>query len=245
MVVSLTRVTYDPVGAIEEAAANCYNTKKWTPGKMMAHCINSGHLSVAEFAHFTFHIEGVSRALTHQLVRHRMASYAQRSQRYCGEADFEFFIPPTIKTKEQKALYLQTMQDINKAYIQLQKLDVPNEDARYVLPNACCTSIEVSMNLRELMHFMNERLCVRAQWEIRHLADAMRETVIAQFPELAPYLVPKCEAHGKEFAFCAEEKGCGRHPSLKEVFNKEKTDVDVEDLKNLTIEFISKLFDGN
>ena len=89
MKVTLTRVTENPIGAIEEAACNCYNSEP-TGGKIMKACYNSGHHSVLEFADFTFHIEGVSRALTHQLVRHRLASYAQRSQRYCGENGFEY-----------------------------------------------------------------------------------------------------------------------------------------------------------
>ena len=89
MKVTLTRVTENPIGAIEEAACNCYNSEP-TGGKIMKACYNSGHHSVLEFCDFTFHIEGVSRALTHQLVRHRLASYAQRSQRYCGEKLFNW-----------------------------------------------------------------------------------------------------------------------------------------------------------
>ena len=93
MKVTLTRVTDNPILAVEEAASNCYNSKATGDGKIMKHCIKSGHTSVTEFCDFTFHIEGISRALSHQLVRHRMASYAQRSQRYCSEDGFEYITP--------------------------------------------------------------------------------------------------------------------------------------------------------
>jgi thymidylate synthase (FAD) len=91
-----------------------------------------------------------------------------------------------------------------------------------VLPNACTTCIEVKMNLRALMNFMNERLCSCAQWEIRELALAMKRVIVEKYPELEPYLVPKCEKYGKEFGFCNESKSrsCGRHPTLKEIFNR-------------------------
>ena len=88
MKVTLTRITNDPILAIEEAASNCYDSTPDGSGKIMRHCIKSGHQSVTEFCDFTFHIEGISRALSHQLVRHRIASYAQRSQRYCSEDGF-------------------------------------------------------------------------------------------------------------------------------------------------------------
>ena len=221
MKVTLTRVTENPIGAIEEAACNCYNSEP-TGGKIMKACYNSGHHSVLEFCDFTFHIEGVSRALTHQLVRHRLASYAQRSQRYCGENEFNYVIPPSIKNNEEaRHVYNALMGYINMQYKRLQELGIANEDARMVLPNACETVIEVKMNLRSLIHFMNERLCTRAQWEIRQLALAMKKAVEEQYPELAVYLVPKCEAHAP-YAFCTEHKSCGRHDTLKEIFGLDK-----------------------
>ena len=218
MKVTLTRVTENPIGAIEEAACNCYNSEP-TGGKIMKACYNSGHHSVLEFCDFTFHIEGVSRALTHQLVRHRLASYAQRSQRYCGENNFDYVIPPSIeKDKEAKDTFIALMGYIGMQYERLQKAGIPNEDARYVLPNACETVIEVKMNLRSLIHFMNERLCTRAQWEIRLLALEMKKCIEEQYPELAKYLVPKCEAHAP-YSFCTEHKSCGRHVTLKEALS--------------------------
>lgn len=218
MKVILTRVTENPVGAIEEAACNCYNSEP-SEGKIMRACYNSGHHSVLEFCDFTFHVEGISRALTHQLVRHRMASYAQRSQRYCGEAGFEYVVPPSISSNSEAAhTYEALMGYINMQYEKLQSLGIANEDARFILPNACETAIEVKMNLRSLIHFMNERLCSRAQWEIRQLAQEMKKCVKAQYPELAKYLVPKCEIHDP-YPFCTEHKSCGRHPKLKDIYS--------------------------
>ena len=221
MKVKLTRITKEPILAIEEAASNCYNSEPTGDGKIMKHCIKSGHTSVTEFCDFTFHIEGVSRALSHQLVRHRIASYAQRSQRYCSEDGFEYIAPDKIYTnKEAWEVYGATIRKIKNAYKSLQEIGISNEDARMILPNACTTAIEVKMNLRSLMNFMNERLCNCAQWEIRELAQLMRKAVIEQVPELADYLVPKCEKNGKEFGACNESKSrsCGRHPRLEEIF---------------------------
>ena len=222
MKVTLTRITEDPILAIEEAASNCYNSEATGDGKIMKHCIKSGHTSVTEFCDFTFHIEGISRALSHQLVRHRMASYAQRSQRYCSEDGFEYVIPKTIKNSPAAStIYEKTMERIKDNYKVLQELGIPNEDARMVLPNACETQIEVKMNLRALMNFMNERLCSCAQWEIRELAMKMRNAIIEKVPELMPYLVPKCEKNGPQFGACNESKSrsCGRHPRLQEIFD--------------------------
>ena len=222
MKVELTRITEKPILAIEEAACNCYNSTPTGDGKIMRHCIKSGHTSVTEFCDFTFHIEGVSRALSHQLVRHRLASYAQRSQRYCSEGSFSFITPKSIESNVSAHLkYMDLIEKINDTYELLQEFGIPNEDARMVLPNACETQIEVKMNLRTLMNFMNERLCTCAQWEIRNLAWEMRKQVLLQVPELDSYLVPKCEKYGKEFGFCNESKSrsCGRHPRLKEIFD--------------------------
>lgn len=225
MKVTLTRITENPILAIEEAASNCYNSEATGDGKIMAHCIKSGHTSVTEFCDFTFHIEGISRALSHQLVRHRLASYAQRSQRYCSENGFKYVTPQSIKSNRNlEHSYRDMMSRIEDYYNALQELGIPNEDARMVLPNACETQIEVKMNLRTLMNFMNERLCTCAQWEIRNLAWEMRKQVLLQVPELDDYLVPKCEKYGQQFGFCTETKQrreqikCNRHPRLAEIF---------------------------
>jgi len=219
MNVTLTRITENPILAIEEAASNCYDSEPSEDGKILKHCVRSGHTSVTEFLSFTFHIEGISRSLLAQLTRHRHAGYAVRSQRYCSEDGFNYIIPPSIQNNpDALRVYIETMDYLRLQYEKLQDIGIPNEDARYVLPNACETKLEVTMNLRALMNFMNERLCARAQWEIRELAKIMRKLILEACPQLEPYLVPKCEKYGKEFAFCSESKSCLRHPRISTVF---------------------------
>ena len=221
MNVTLVRYTTDPQEAIELAASNCYNSKP--NGKIMKACYESGHKSVLEFAQFHFHIEGISRVCSMQLVRHRTAKFAQRSQRYCSEDGFQIVTPPSILTKHTaKASYDRLMHNIQSVYEELQRLGIPNEDARFVLPNACCTNIDVSFDLRNLAHFMNERLCKKAQWEIRELAQKMKECVVEVFPESASMLVPKCEMYNVHF--CTEKKPCGRHPRLQDMLHKRESD---------------------
>ena len=218
MKVELVRYTTNPHEAIELAASNCYDSIP--NGKIMNACYKSGHYSVLEFAQFHFHIEGVSRALTHQLVRHRTGSFAQQSQRYVSSDNFDYVTPPALlgnddHTKAARDLYEDTIKRINECYEVMQSLGIKNEDARFILPNACCTTIDVSFDFRNLIHFMNERLCARAQWEIRELAQKMRDCVIEVFPEAKAMLVPKCERF--DTAFCPEIKSCGRHKTLKEL----------------------------
>ena len=223
MKVELINYTANPVEAIETAASTCYDSQV-TNGRILRHCYKSGHHSVLEFSDFSFRISGVSRALTHQLVRHRMASYAQRSQRYCVEDGFEFVIPASVsKNEEAQQIYQNTVDVIKKAYSDLMALGVPAEDARMLLPNACCTEICVKMNLRELIHFCNERLCACAQWEIRAMTREMVKAVVAVAPELKDFLVPKCEAHAP-YSFCTETKSrsCGRHPLISEIIPKQE-----------------------
>lgn len=218
--VQLISYTPNPVDVIEEAASTCYDSSP-TGGRIMNHCYKSGHHSVLEFADFTFKISGVSRALTHQLVRHRLASYAQRSQRYCKETGFEFVVPPSIaKNPEASVIYQKTMDNITEAYAKLLELQIPGEDARMVLPNACCSEICVKMNLRTLINFCNERLCTCAQWEIRNMAKQMVTEVLKVAPDLKTFLVPKCEKH-PDYFFCTETKkrSCGKHPVISEVFS--------------------------
>ena len=218
MKVELLNFTNNPVSVIENAASTCYDSEP-TQGKIMNHCYKSGHHSVLEFADFTFRISGVSRALTHQLVRHRLSSFAQRSQRYCDEGGFEFVTPPSVeKNPEAKKLFDDLMKRIEDVYVMLRQMGVAPEDARFTLPNACCSEICVKMNLRTFMNFCNERLCSCAQWEIRKLANMMVKAVLEVAPELKPFLVPKCERNSP-YCFCNETKkrSCGKHPLLSEV----------------------------
>lgn len=133
-----------------------------------------GHESPLEHVSFAFAIEGVSRTLTHQLVRHRIASYSQKSQRYVSENDFEYIVPPSIARDSQaKEKFENLMCTIRQAYNELASMDIPKEDARYVLPNATETKIIVTMNARSLFNFFSLRCCTHAQWEIRQLANLM------------------------------------------------------------------------
>ena len=222
MKVTLTRVTEKPVLAIEEAASNCYNSIPSKSGRIMEACYKSGHQSVLEFADFTFHVEGISRACSHQLVRHRHASYAQMSQRYVNQNNFEYVFPETILNNEEALTeYVYFMDRCKMTYSRLIELGIPAEDSRMVLPNACETILEVKMNGRELIHFMNERLCTRAQWEIRELAIAMKKCVAEhdeQCKQFSKFLVPKCCTH-HPIHFCTEEKSCGIAPKLEDIYN--------------------------
>lgn len=221
MLVTLVSTTNNPIMAIENAASNCYDSTPSEDGKIMKSCYKSGHQSVLEFAQFHFHIEGISRACGNQLVRHRTGKFAQRSQRYCNEKEFNYVSPKSIvKNTQLYKEYQDTIKRINWFYNFAQRQGVPNEDARYILPNACKTVIDVSFDLRNLIHFMNERLCVRSQWEIRQLAQKIKDIVIKEYPQLEDMLVPKCEVN-QEFPFCTEEKCCGRHKKLKEVYKDE------------------------
>ena len=179
--------------------------------KLIERVISSGHYSTIEHIQVSFAISNVSRACTHQLVRHRHMSFSQKSQRYVREkGQFDFIIPPTIdRNPELKEKFLNFMGDISKLYCEFTEAGIPAEDARAVLPNAAATSIVASLNLREMIHLANLRLCTRAQYEIRTMIKMMCEALVAEEPWLKPYLVPKCERLG----YCDEDKSCGRMPT--------------------------------
>lgn len=188
MRVELIQATPDPIETIAKIASICYDSNPKNPMGLVKHLYKNGHHSCFEHIYFTFKIEGISRACSHQLVRHRHCSFTQRSQRYCAENSFEYVTPPTLS---DNLFYDNDVQDIGDAYKSYQKDGIPNEDARYILPNACTTDLYLSCNLRELIHIANERLCTRAQWEIRALVKQM---VALVDPELQFMLVPKCKS---------------------------------------------------
>ncbi len=182
--------------------------------------VASGHMSPLEHVKFSFAIQGVSRALTHQLVRHRLASYSQQSQRYVKEKDFDYIIPPSIENNpEAKDEFGKLMLLIQHSYTRLLKLisqdnlsaDNANQDARFVLPQAAETKIVVTMNCRELLHFFGHRCCARAQWEIRQLAERMLEICRKELPAVFSGSGAKCVSLG----YCPEGEKfcCGRYPS--------------------------------
>ncbi len=181
--------------------------------------VASGHMSPLEHVKFSFAIEGVSRALTHQLVRHRLASYSQQSMRYVKEKDFDYIIPPSIeKSQEAKNEFEKLMSAIQQSYTKLLVLlgqdnlsqEAVNQDARFVLPQAAETKIVVSMNCRELLHFFGHRCCARAQWEIRQLANKMLEICVEKLPAVFDDAGAKCET----LKYCPEGEKfcCGKYP---------------------------------
>lgn len=191
MKVSLIQSTPNPIETIAQIASICYDSNPKNPLKLVTHLYKNGHHSVMEHIYFTFKIEGISRACSHQLVRHRHCSFTQRSQRYCSEDGFKVVFPNSIRKADETDRYCDVMDAIEFHYEKLQALGIPNEDARYVLPNACTTDLYLSCNLRELIHICNERLCTRAQWEIRELVKQM----VALCPEELHFmLVPKCKS---------------------------------------------------
>lgn len=227
MNVTLTNYTQNPTLAIEQAASNCYDSCPTEDGKIMNACYNSGHQSVLEFAVFTFHVEGVSRSLLAQLTRHRIGvSYAVRSQRYNDESIPKYVTPDKIKNNPTAlAFYEDIMDRIWHTYKVLQDAGIPNEDARYILPNACETTLEVQFTGRALIHFCNERLCNCAQSEIRELALKIREELNKREDcrEFAKFLVPKCEAGKVKYCNEPPKRSCGRQPlakELNEIINK-------------------------
>ena len=207
MEVKLLRHTVDPDRTVAMSARLCYSSigatqleEKMTDEqveKLVTHLAEMGHFSPMEHVTFTFAIEGVSRALSHQLVRHRIASYSQQSQRYVKEHNFETILPPSIAVRpEAKAKFENLMVEIQNTYNEFVEMGVLAEDARYILPNATETKIVCTFNARSLMNFFKLRCCMRAQWEIRQLANKM----LAECKKVAPIIFanagPTCISEG-------------------------------------------------
>ena len=181
-IAAAARLCYAPVGAAELTETMSDDAVR----RVLKTIITSGHTSALEHASYTFAIDGVSRALTHQLVRHRLASYNQQSQRYVTYAEEPTFVtPPSVEEDPAVAeAFAAATRAAFDAYRALVDAGVPAEDARYLLPNAMETKIVVTMNIRELLHFFELRCCKRAQWEIRDLALSM----LALVEPTAPYI---------------------------------------------------------
>ena len=207
MEVKLLRHTVDPDRTVAMSARLCYSSigasqleEKMTDEqveKLVTHLAEMGHFSPMEHVTFTFAIEGVSRALSHQLVRHRIASYSQQSQRYVKEHNFETILPPSIAVRpEAKAKFENLIVEIQNTYNEFVEMGVLAEDARYILPNATETKIVCTFNARSLMNFFKLRCCMRAQWEIRQLANKM----LAECKKVAPIIFanagPTCISEG-------------------------------------------------
>jgi thymidylate synthase (FAD) len=217
--VRLIKYTPDPELCIAAAARQCYSAisgseileklNREDAERRLRKAIASGHHSVLEHAVFTFSIDGLSRAASHQLVRHRVASYSQQSQRYVNQRKPEFVVPPSIAGKQELVqAYNQAVTAAFEFYGQLRDAGIAAEDARYVLPNATTTRIVMTMNARELIHVASVRLCNRAQWEILNCFEAIKSEVTNVAPIIGEFMQPKCEQLG----YCDEEQSCGRMP---------------------------------
>jgi thymidylate synthase (FAD) len=219
MKVILLQHTPDPERTVALAARLCYSSasigelhEKFTQTdvtRFLEKIISLGHQSVIEHISFTFGVEGISRACSHQLVRHRLASYSQQSQRYVTfqEDDFPLIVPESISNApEREKIFSNAMKACAEAYRKLVTDGVPAEDARFVLPNAAETKIIVTMNGRELLHFFELRCCERAQWEIRAVAIEMLRLVKGLAPTIFQEAGPGCISDQcPEGAMC-----CGR-----------------------------------
>ncbi|MBO5383933.1 MAG: FAD-dependent thymidylate synthase [Ruminococcus sp.] len=254
MKVELISHTPEPEKLVATAAKLCYSSSNidslregLTDEKTESFIdmlVSIGHESVMEHVSFTFGIEGISRACSHQLVRHRIASYSQKSQRYVNENGFEFITPPEIDAvPEAKSEFDRIMEIITESYDKIadiltekhkadfiaQGLDektaaskarkLANEDARFLLPNACETKIVVTMNVRSLFNFFKHRCCNRAQWEIRAVANEMLRLCLQTAPHIFRHAGPSCVASGK----CPEGKmTCGKMNQIKNYFDSLK-----------------------
>lgn len=211
MKVRLVKYTPEPEKTVAMAARLCYSAsdidtlqEEMTPEKVerLLNIVGSnGHTSTFEHVSFTFAIEGVSRALSHQLVRHRIASYSQQSQRYVKSSNFGYIIPKAIQdNKKAKEEFHALMKTIQATYDYFVELGISKEDSRFVLPNATETKIIVTMNARELLNFFKVRCCTRAQWEIRQMANLMLE----EAKKVAPLLFKKAGPSCVSLGYCPE-----------------------------------------
>lgn len=169
---------------IEYAGRLCYRSQRQLmPTKFVRRRIKEGHESILEHASASFEISGISRACSHQLVRHRLASYSQESQRYVEMLEPEWVTPPDIAA-DSGALRLWNahLEAVRQVYLQLRTLGIAKEDARFLLPNATATRLIMTANYRELLHIFRIRISLAAQWEIREVCVKMLELIYPQAP---------------------------------------------------------------
>ena len=228
MEVKLIRHTPEPEKTVAMSARLCYSPigaaqleEKMTDeqaAKLVRKLVSMGHFSTLEHVTFTFAIEGVSRVLTHQLVRHRIASYSQQSQRYVAEHNFENIMPPSIAAKpDAKKKFEKMMVDIQSLYNEFTEMGILPEDARYILPNAAETKIVCTFNVRSLMNFFSLRCCSRAQWEIRELANKM----LNECKKVAPILFENAGSTCVSQHLCREgAMSCGKIKAILAQENK-------------------------
>jgi thymidylate synthase (FAD) len=175
-----------PEELLEHAGRICYRSEtRGEPGRFIRARVREGHESIIEHANASFEISGISRACSHQLVRHRLASYSQESQRYVDMSEPEWALPlDLLDDEEAVAVWENFADEVQEAYQALRELGVRKEDARFVLPNAAATRIIVTMNFRELLHFFRIRISRPAQWEIRDVGIRMLELIYPHAPSV-------------------------------------------------------------
>ncbi len=234
--IKLLDITPNAISIIYAACRQCYSAEfagdllKKEGGDLekqaefVKRVVKSGHESPIEHAKFTFAVEGISRVLTHQLVRHRLASYSQQSQRYVKKTDLDYILPPSIEAEgEARNEFIKIMGDIQASYKKMLKIfkdkgkegEKVNQDVRFILPQAFETKIVITMNCRELLHFFKQRCCTRAQWEIRNLANKMLGICKQHLPTVFSEAGAKCET----FGYCPEGEKftCGKHRLKRDV----------------------------
>ncbi|MDR1943188.1 MAG: FAD-dependent thymidylate synthase [Synergistaceae bacterium] len=230
--VHLAAYTPEPSRVVASAAKLCYSASSATDlfsgldetktGEFLRKLASVGHFSPFEHASFTFAVDGLSRVASHQLVRHRVASFSQQSQRYVVMGAPKAVIPPEVaRIPEAAAIFSEQVRSAHRTYGRLVELGVPKEDARFILPHGWETSLMITMNARELRHFFALRLCRRAQWEIRDLARKMLTLVREAALELFDPAGPTCLTDGR----CREAQSCGRpFASVEELTERQNTD---------------------
>ncbi len=187
--VTLLAITPNAEKLIEEAGRTCYlsldRIAEGSEANFIRRCIMNGHHSILEHAAASFRVLGASRAFTHQMVRHRLASFSQQSQRYVDEEEFNYIIPPSIAQNSQaKAIFTEFMEYARITYKNLRQLSIKKEDARFVLPNALESQIVISANFREWRHIFSLRLEKAAQWEIRSVCLQMLKILQKEAPSV-------------------------------------------------------------
>ncbi|MGE4445296.1 MAG: FAD-dependent thymidylate synthase [Synergistaceae bacterium] len=201
IVAAAAKICYSPSGAVD-ILDGLDREKTVSFLKMLR---ESGHLSPFEHISFTFAVEGISRVATHQLVRHRLASYSQQSQRYVAMSGQTCIVPPSVLNNEKAhVLFMKQVEDAWNCYKELVDIGISKEDARFILPHGTETRLVMTMNARELHHFFSLRLCRRAQWEIRELARKMLILARDAAPEIFDPAGPSCVVEG----VCKEAHSC-------------------------------------
>ena len=187
------------------------------PDKYLEAIIKSGHLSIIEHNVFVFYVSGISRVTSHQLVRKRIASFSQQSQRYVNAENFEYIIPDEINKSSFGEKYKEIVNQTQELYQEMVNNGITKEDARYILPNATSTQLIVSMNGHSLIDLLVRRICEKSQWEIRELAERMLEEVKKVAPVIFKNLGAFCDFYG----YCPENShSCGRAPTIDELREK-------------------------